>query len=50
MYGLSELSSWASATEAGFSGVDAAGAGESVRSVLLFFFLADLDSAGAGGF
>ena len=50
MYALSESSS-AGATEAGRSGVEAAGAGDSVRSrAFAFFFLADLDSTGAGGF
>lgn len=49
MKGLSEASSWLSgATEAGFSGVEATGAGDSVRSAFDFFF-ADLDVAEAGG-
>jgi hypothetical protein len=38
------------ATEPATSGVETAGAGDSVRSALTFFFLADLDSVGAGGF
>lgn len=37
--------------ETDFSGAgEAEGAGDSVRSALAFFFLADLDSTEAGGF
>ena len=36
--------------EGDFSGVEPAGAGDSVRSALERFFRADLESAGAGGF
>lgn len=40
----------AAAADTAFSEGGAAGAGDSVRSAFAFFFLADLDSAGTGGF